>query len=65
MGVNENIIPKKKDSGGIISELDREILEKEGVELSPNKRQALFIEQFYLYMNLTKASEKIANNAIR
>lgn len=59
MGANENIIPKTKSSGGIISELDRELLADKGVELSPNSKQALFIEQFYLYMNLTKASDKL------
>jgi ATP-dependent helicase/nuclease subunit B len=59
MGANENVIPKSKSSGGIISELDRELLADKGVELSPNSKQALFIEQFYLYMNLTKASDKL------
>ncbi|MBE5934181.1 MAG: helicase-exonuclease AddAB subunit AddB [Lachnospiraceae bacterium] len=59
VGVNENIIPKNATKGGIISELDRELLADMGVELSPNKKQELFIEQFYLYMMLTKASEKL------
>lgn len=59
VGCNENVIPKSKSSGGIISELDRELLASKGVELAPNPKEALFIEQFYLYMNLTKASDKL------
>ena len=59
VGCNENVIPKSKSSGGIISELDRELLASKGVELAPNSKEALFIEQFYLYMNLTKASDKL------
>ena len=59
VGCNENIIPKSKSSGGIISELDRELLASKGVELAPNSKEALFIEQFYLYMNLTKSSDKL------
>lgn len=59
VGCNENVIPKSKSSGGIISELDRELLASKGIELAPNSKEALFIEQFYLYMNLTKASDKL------
>ena len=49
-------------------ELDRELLATKGVELSPNNKQKLFIEQFYLYMNLEEnfiSRGKIVHSSLR
>ena len=54
LGVNDGLIPKSSDSGGLISDMEREILLQHEVELAPTKRQKTFTEQFYLYLNLTK-----------
>ena len=54
VGVNDGIIPKSNNGGGLISDLDREMLADMGVELAPTGRQSTYIEQFYLYMALTK-----------
>lgn len=58
-GVNDNNIPKRKGNGGLLSETDREFLETQKVELAPNPRQAMYIQKFYLYLNLTKPSRRL------
>lgn len=58
IGVNDGIIPKAANAGGIISEYERELL-SEKVELAPGAREQAFIQRFYLYRNLTKPSEKL------
>ena len=57
VGVNEGIIPKKTDSGGMLTETDREFLEKQGMELAPGPKELMNMQRFYLYLNLTKPSE--------
>lgn len=59
LGVNDGLIPKSSDSGGIISDMEREILLEHEVELAPTKRQKSFTEQFYLYLNLTKPTKHL------
>ena len=58
IGVNDGVIPKAANAGGIISEYERELL-AEKVELAPGAREQAFIQRFYLYRNLTKPSEKL------
>ncbi|MBQ7840053.1 MAG: helicase-exonuclease AddAB subunit AddB [Lachnospiraceae bacterium] len=58
-GVNDAYIPKNAGKGGIISDLDREFLMDSGKELAPTPRQQMYIQKFYLYLNLTKPSEKL------
>jgi ATP-dependent helicase/nuclease subunit B len=59
LGVNDGLIPKSSDSGGLISDMEREILLQHEVELAPTKRQKTFTEQFYLYLNLTKPNRHL------
>lgn len=56
LGVNDGIIPRVAKGGGILSEADRSIL-GETLELAPDSRRRVFTEQFYLYQNVTKASQ--------
>lgn len=56
-GVNEGYIPKAAGKGGIISDLEREFLTGSGKELAPSPRQQMYIQKFYLYLNMTKPSE--------
>lgn len=56
VGVNEGNIPKNTDSGGFLTQLDRDFLAGQGIELAPDPRQRLAIGRFYLYLNLTKPS---------
>ena len=59
IGVNDGIVPKNNNQGGIISDLERETLAQLNIEIAPTKRQNSFIEQFYLYLNLTKPNQKL------
>ena len=58
-GVNEGSVPKDKRRGGILSEMDRELLEEQQVELAPTSRQETYIQKFYIYLNLTKPSRRL------
>ena len=59
MGVNDGNIPKDGGSGGIISDIDREFLRESELELAPSPRQQMYIQRLYLYLNMTKPSEKL------
>ena len=58
-GVNDGNIPKANAGGGIISDFDREFLRNTSIELSPTPRQQMFTQRLYLYMNMTKPSDKL------
>lgn len=59
LGVNDDNIPRSASKGGIISDMDREFLKESDLELAPSPRQQMFIQRFYLYLNLTKPSERL------
>lgn len=59
LGVNDGNIPKSAGSGGLISDLDRQFILEQGFELAPIPRQQMFIQRLYLYLNMTKPSEKL------
>ncbi len=59
LGVNDGNIPKNSSKGGIISDMDREFLKESDLELAPSPREQMFIQRFYLYLNLTKPSHKL------
>ena len=58
-GVNEGLIPKNISTGGIISEVEREVMISSGIELANAKSETVFNQQYYIYLALTKASEKL------
>lgn len=58
-GVNEGLVPKKGENRSILSESDRAGLEKLNVTLSPSVREKAFIQRFYLYLLMTKTSQKL------
>lgn len=59
LGVNDGNIPKNASKGGIISDMDREFLIESGTEMAPSPRQQMYIQRFYLYLNMTKPSEQL------
>ncbi len=59
LGINDGNIPKGSGGGGIISDIDREFLQESGWELAPTPRQQMYIQRFYLYLNMTKPSEQL------
>ncbi len=59
VGVNDGNIPKNASKGGILSDMDREFLRGSDRELAPSPRQQMFIQRFYLYLNMTKPSHRL------
>ena len=59
VGVNEGNIPKSTQTGGILSELDRDFFQEQGVELAPGPKELMNMQRFYLYLNMTKPSMEL------
>jgi ATP-dependent helicase/nuclease subunit B len=61
LGVNDGAIPSNAGSGGILSDIDRQYLMDldTGIELAPTPRQQMYIQRLYLYMNLTKPTDRL------
>lgn len=59
VGVNEGCIPKNTESGGILTEMDRDFLGGQGIELAPGPKELMNMQRFYLYLNMTKPCEKL------
>ena len=59
IGVNDGNIPADTSKGGLLSDIDRERIAKTGMELAPTPREQMFMQRLYLYMNMTKPSEKL------
>ena len=59
VGVNDGAIPRGTSRGGLLSDPDRELLKESGVELSGTPREQMFIQRFYLYLNMTKARDRL------
>ena len=54
LGLNDGWVPSRGEDSGIISDMERELLEKRGADLAPTGREDGYIQRFYLYQNLTK-----------
>ncbi len=59
LGVNDGNIPKASKGGGILSELERELLQEAGAELAPTPRQEMYTQRLYLYLNMTKPADRL------
>ncbi len=59
LGVNEGIVPKSLNQGGIISQYERDAMEAADMTLAPGVREQAFIQKFYLYLNMTKPSHQL------
>ena len=57
--MNDGLIPRHDAGGGILSEYDREELERADAKLSPTARETMYQQKFHLYRNLTKPSERL------
>ena len=58
-GVNEGQVPKNSTGGGIFTDYDKEQLLSLNIELSPTGRMAGFMDRFYLYLALTRPSDRL------
>jgi len=59
LGVNEGIVPLSASSGGILSDGDREFFLESKIELAPTVRQTIYTAEYYLYLNMTKPSQRL------
>lgn len=59
LGMNDNNVPKSGSHGGVLSDSERLFLVQEEFELAPTVRENVYMEQFYLYLNLTKPSRHL------
>jgi len=59
LGMNDGNIPGNVGSGGILSDIDREFLQGSEYELAPSPRQKMYTQRLYLYMNMTKPSDRL------
>lgn len=59
LGLNDGIIPKNNGKGGLLSQMERQFLKEEQITLSPTQKENAYIQKFYLYLNLTKPSERL------
>ncbi len=61
IGLDDGYVPKKSSKCSILSDMEREYLSLNDMqlELAPTPRQKLFIHRFYMYSNLVKPSEKL------
>ena len=59
LGANDGNIPRSNAKGGLISDIDREFLKESDIELSPTPREQIFIQRLYLYLSMSKPSEKL------
>jgi len=59
IGLNDGVIPKNTNNGGIISEYERQALLDADVHIAPGAKEKAFIQRFYLYRNVTKPSDRL------
>lgn len=59
VGVNDGVAPRLGNPGGIISQFEREMMAEHHLELAPLERERVFIQKFYLYLNMTKPSDRL------
>lgn len=57
LGANDTLVPGNVGTGGFLSVRDREKFREKEISLSPGPKEQMYIQKFYLYMNLTKPSE--------
>lgn len=59
LGLNDAYIPRRAAQGGILTDMEREFLKMSDVRLAPTAKEQANIQEFYLYLMLTKAEKKL------
>ena len=58
-GMNDGLVPLVGKESGLITDMERDTLARHQMKLAPTARENTCTEQFYLYANMTKPSEKL------
>jgi ATP-dependent helicase/nuclease subunit B len=59
LGMNENIFPAPPDAPALLTDADREALNRRGAELGPGLRERMARERYLGYIACTRASEQL------
>ncbi|WP_455437047.1 helicase-exonuclease AddAB subunit AddB [Hungatella hathewayi] len=59
IGVNDGIVPQRKENSSLFTDKEREFLGSHHIELAPTVRVESFRQRFYLYLALTKPEERL------
>lgn len=59
LGLNDGFVPQRRTGGGILNDMEREFLKSRDVRLAPTAREDANIQRFYLYLTLTKPSDRL------
>lgn len=59
VGVNDGIVPARKDGGSLLTDKEREFFGQNDLEVAPSAREDSFIQRFYLYLMMTKPSHHL------
>ena len=59
MGVNEGVVPQRKNGGSLLTDRDRAAFKALDMELAPTAREDGCIQKFYLYMMMAKPSLRL------
>lgn len=59
VGVNDGIVPVKKEKSSLFTDREREYLGSRDLELAPTAREEGLRQRFYLYLALTKPERKL------
>lgn len=59
VGVNDGIVPVKKEKSSLFTDREREFLGAQAIELAPTSKEEGFRQRFYLYLALTKPEQEL------
>lgn len=59
VGANDTLLPGNLSVSGILSEVERERFSEKGINLKPTANELMYLHKFYMYLNLTKPTDKI------
>lgn len=59
VGVNDGIVPVKKEKSSLFTDREREFLGSHDMELAPTAREEGLRQRFYLYLALTKPEKRL------
>ena len=59
VGVNDGVVPQRKNGGSLMGDRDREFFKAHRLELAPTAREDGCMQKFYLYLMLSKPSRRL------